>query len=214
VAFFEALGAEGHRALAGTIAAIRRRAPGVPVILDAKRGDIASSNRQYAIAAFDELGADAVTVQPYLGGEALQPFLERPDKLVYVLARTSNPGCGELQDLVVDGVPLYRRVARTVAQTWNANGNCGLVLGATSPRELEEIRGDISPALPVLVPGVGAQGGDLREVIATHRRAGSRALVISVSRSVLWASSGPAFGDAARAEVQRLNAELAAGLGG
>jgi orotidine-5'-phosphate decarboxylase len=209
-AFYEALGADGFRALEETIAAIRTAAPGAAVILDAKRADIGSTNAGYVTAAFDLLGADAITVHPYLGGEALSPFLARSEKLVFVLARTSNPGAGELQDLLTDGVPLYRHVARSVAADWNAAGNCGLVVGATYPDEMRAIREDIPAEMPILVPGVGAQGGDVAAVVAANRAAGSDAFLIAASRSIVYASSGEDFAEAARGAAQALDAEIRA----
>src|SRR6476659_8196632 len=191
-AFYEALGADGFRALAATITAIRAEAPGAAVILDAKRGDIGSTNSGYVTAAFDRLGADALTVHPYLGGEALAPFLGRGDRLVFVLARTSNPGAGEFQDLLADGVPLYRHVARAVARDWNAAGNCGLVVGATYPDELRAVRGDVPAG------------------VAANREAGSDAYLIAASRSILYASGGENFADAARTAAEALNAEIRA----
>jgi orotidine-5'-phosphate decarboxylase len=208
-AFYEALGEDGFRALGETIAAIRTAAPGAAVILDAKRGDIGSTNAGYVAAAFDRLGADAVTVHPYLGGEALAPFLERAEKLVFVLARTSNPGAGELQDLEDrDGVPLYRHVARAVAGGWNAAGNCGLVVGATYPEELRAIREDVPATMPILVPGAGAQGGDVAAVVAANHAAGSEAFLIAASRSIIYASSGDDFAEAAHAAAQALDTEI------
>ncbi len=207
-AFYEALGADGFGALAETIAAIRTTAPDAAVILDAKRADIGSTNAGYVAAAFDRLGADAVTVHPYLGGEALAPFLERADKLVFVLARTSNPGAGELQDLVADGVPLYRHVARTVARNWNGAGNCGLVVGATYPDELRAVRGDVPATMPILIPGVGAQGGDVAAVVVANREAGSDAFLIAASRSIIYASSGEDFAAAVRDAAEALDAEI------
>jgi orotidine-5'-phosphate decarboxylase len=210
-AFYEALGEDGFYALEETIATIRDRAPGAAAILDAKRADIGSTNAGYVAAAFDRLGADAITVHPYLGGEALAPFLARAEKLVFVLARTSNPGAGELQDLEDrDGVPLYRHVARAVARDWNAAGNCGLVVGATYPEEMGAIRADVPTAMPILVPGVGAQGGDVAAVVAAHREAGSDAYLIAASRSILYASPGEDFADAARAAAESLDAEIRA----
>ncbi len=209
-AFYEALGADGFRALEKTIAAIRMSAPGAVVILDAKRADIGSTNAGYVTAAFDRLGADAVTVHPYLGGEALTPFLERAGKLIFVLARTSNPGAGEFQDLLTDGVPLYRHVARAVAGDWNAQGNCGLVVGATYPEEMRAIREDVPVEMPILVPGVGAQGGDVVAVVAANRAAGSDAFLIAASRSIIYASSGKDFAEAARAAAESLDAEIRA----
>jgi orotidine-5'-phosphate decarboxylase len=212
-AFYEALGAEGFRALSETVAAIRGDAPNVAVILDAKRADIGSTNAGYVAAAFDELGADAITVHPYLGGEALAPFLKREDKLVFVLARTSNPGAGELQDLAVDGLPLYRHVARAVANDWNAAGNCGLVVGATYPEEMRAVREDVPASMPILIPGVGAQGGDVTAVVAANRDAGSAAFLINASRSILCASSAEDFAEAARSAAQALDAEIRAARG-
>jgi len=203
-AFYEALGQDGFRALKETVALIRRLAPTAIVILDAKRADIGSTNIGYVHALFDELGADAVTVHPYLGREALGPFLERAEKLVFVLARTSNPGAGEFQDLLFEGTPLYRRVAQSVAENWNSGGNCGLVVGATYPEELRLIREDVGAELPVLVPGVGAQGGDLAAVVDLHREADSDAYLINASRSILYASSGSDFATAARHEAQSI----------
>jgi orotidine-5'-phosphate decarboxylase len=209
-AFYEALGEDGFHALEETIATIRERAPGAAVILDAKRADIGSTNAGYVTAAFDRLGADAITVHPYLGGEALAPFLERTEKLIFVLARTSNPGAGELQDLVADGLPLYRHVARAVASGWNAAGNCGLVVGATYPEEMRAIREDVPAEMPILIPGVGAQGGDVAAVVAANRDAGSDAFLIAASRSIVYASSGEDFANAARAAAQSLDTEVRA----
>jgi len=209
-AFYEALGTEGFRALSETVAAIRDGAPNAAVILDAKRADIDSTNAGYVAAAFDQLGADAITVHPYLGGEALAPFLECTDKLVFVLARTSNPGAGEFQDLVAEGLPLYRHVARAVARDWNAAGNCGLVVGATYPEEMRAIREDVPATMPILIPGVGAQGGDVAATVAANRDAGSDAFLIAASRSIIYASNGEDFAAAARAAAQALDAEIRA----
>lgn len=209
-AFFEALGADGFDALAETVAAIRRNAPNAAVILDAKRADIGSTNAGYVAAAFDELGADAITVHPYLGGEALAPFLQRTDRLVFVLARTSNPGAGEFQDLVADDIPLYRHVARAVARDWNAAGNCGLVVGATYPEEMRLVREDVPAEMPILIPGAGAQGGDVAAVVAANREAGSDAFLINSSRSILYASAGEDFAEAARTAAEALDAEIRA----
>jgi orotidine-5'-phosphate decarboxylase len=207
-AFYEALGADGLRALEQTFAAVREAAPGAATILDAKRADIGSTNAGYVAAAFERLGADAVTVHPYLGGEALAPFLERREKLVFVLARTSNPGAGELQDLVADGLPLYRHVARAVAREWNGAGNCGLVVGATYPEELRAVRGDVPATMPILIPGAGAQGGDVAAVVAANREAGSDAYLVNASRSILYASAGEDFAEAARAAARSLDEEI------
>jgi orotidine-5'-phosphate decarboxylase len=208
-AFYEAHGPDGVRALIRTIALIHERAPAVPVLLDAKRGDLANTSRLYARASFDVCGADAVTVQPYMGEDALAPFLERADRGVFVLCRTSNPGAGELQDVQVEGEPLYLRVARLAAGRWNARGNCGLVVGATWPAELRAIRA-AAPDLPILLPGIGAQGGDLEGSVRAGVDARGQGLLISASRTVLYASSGRDFARAARAEAERLRAAIEA----
>src|SRR5512146_2476916 len=161
-AHFAALRAED--ALERLIAHIHATHPGVPVILDAKRGDIGSTAQHYAGEAFDRYGADAVTANPYLGRDSVQPFLDRADKGVVILCRTSNPGAGDLQDLVVDGRPLYQHVAEKIAREWNGHGNCALVVGATWPEQLREVRAIVGD-VPFLVPGVGAQGGDVQAVV-------------------------------------------------
>jgi orotidine-5'-phosphate decarboxylase len=211
VAFYEALGTPGLDALASTISHIARTAPQVPVILDAKRGDIEATNEGYVRAAFDELGAHAITVHPYLGGASLAPFLDRAERGVFVLARTSNAGAGELQDLPIDGLPLYRHVARRVARDWNRHGNCGLVVGATYPEELGLIREDVGADMPILVPGVGAQGGDLQAAVRANR--GSAAFVINASRSILYAQPAKEdadddFAAAARRAVESVNSAI------
>ena len=206
IAHFAALGAED--ALQRLIAHIHAAHPGVPVILDAKRGDIGSTAQNYAIEAFDRYGADAVTANPYLGRDSVQPFLDRADKGVVILCRTSNPGAGDFQDLDVrnndgTGKPLYQRVAETVARDWNGNGNCMLVVGATWPEQLRDVRAIVGD-MPLLIPGVGAQGGDVEAVVTNGRTADGGGLVISSSRAILYAGSGPDFADAARAATIEL----------
>lgn len=213
-AFYEALGTDGFRALSETVEAIRSSAPGAATILDAKRADIGSTNAGYVTAIFDQLEVDAVTVHPYLGGEALEPFLARREKLILVLARTSNPGAGEFQDLLSGDLPLYRQVARAVAGGWNAAGNCGLVVGATYPDEMRQIREDVPPSMPILIPGAGAQGGDVTAAVAANREAGSDAFLIAASRSIIYASPGEDFADAARTAAQALDAEIRAAAEG
>ncbi|MFZ5663148.1 MAG: orotidine-5'-phosphate decarboxylase [Pseudomonadota bacterium] len=201
IAHFAALGAE--HALARLIAHIHAAHPGIPVILDSKRGDIGSTAQHYAAEAFDRYRADAVTVNPYLGRDSVQPFLDRADKGVIVLCRTSNPGAGDLQDLLVHGRPLYQQVAQKVAHEWNAHGNCALVVGATWPEQLREVRGIVGD-LPFLVPGVGAQGGDVEAVVRNARTADGAGLIVSSSRAILYASSGDDFADAAREAARAL----------
>jgi orotidine-5'-phosphate decarboxylase len=202
-AFYEAQGLAGQRALLRTVALIHEMAPEVPVLLDAKRGDMANTSRLYARAVFEAYAADGVTIQPYQGEEALAPFLEWADRGIFVLCRTSNPGAAELQDLRVDGEPLYRVVARRVAEHWNTRGNCGLVVGATWPDELRAIRA-AAPSLPILLPGIGAQAGDLEASVRAGHDAEGAGLLVSASRSVLYASSGADYAGAARAEAERL----------
>lgn len=205
IAHFAALGAED--ALTRLIAHIHAAHPGVPVILDAKRGDIGSTAQNYAIEAFDRYRADAVTVNPYLGRDSLQPYLDRADKGVVVLCRTSNAGAGDLQDLVVDGRPLYQHVAAKVAGEWNTNGNCLLVVGATWPQQLREVRALVGD-LPFLVPGVGAQGGDVEAVVKNGCTTDGSGLLVSSSRAILYASSGDDFAEAARVAAQTLREQI------
>jgi orotidine-5'-phosphate decarboxylase len=194
IAHFAALGAED--ALHRLIAYIHAAHPGVPVILDSKRGDIGSTAQRYASEAFDRYAADAVTVNPYLGRDSVQPFLDRADKGVVILCRTSNPGAGDLQDLIVDGRPLYQHVAETIARDWNAHGNCALVVGATWPEQLREVRAIVGD-MPFLVPGVGAQGGDVAAVIGNAKTTDGTGLVVSSSRAILYASRRDDFAEAA-----------------
>jgi orotidine-5'-phosphate decarboxylase len=196
IAHFAALGAED--ALQRLIAHVHAAHPRVPVILDSKRGDIGSTAAHYAHEAFERYGADAVTVNPYLGRDSAQPFLDRADKGVVVLCRTSNPGSGEFQNLPLDGRPLYQYVAQRVAHEWNANGNCLLVMGATWPRELQEVR-ELVGDLPFLVPGIGAQGGDVEAVLRNGATRDGTGLVISSSRAILYAGADADFAAAARA---------------
>lgn len=202
-AFYEAHGAEGIAALHRTIADIRIIAPDVPVILDAKRADIGNTNAGYVDAAFSFLQADAITVHPYLGAEALQPFLARANKGVIVLCRTSNPGAGEFQDLSVNGEPLYRFVARRVSNEWNKNGNCALVVGATYPAELHEVRGIVGD-MPILIPGIGAQGGDVEKTVTAGKDSRGQGMIINSSRGIIFASKGADFAEAARRETNKL----------
>jgi orotidine-5'-phosphate decarboxylase len=206
-AFYEAHGPDGLQALQRTITYIHERAPDVPVLLDAKRGDMANTSHAYARAIFDIYGADAVTVQPYQGQEALAPFLERADRGVFILCRTSNPGAGELQDLPVGRDPLYLHLAGRVADAWNTHGNCGLVVGATWPDELRAVRSRAA-ALPILLPGIGAQGGDLAASVRAGLDADGMGLLVSVSRGVIYASSDDDFAAAARRAATRLRDEI------
>jgi len=205
IAHFAAQRAED--ALERLIAHIHDAHPRVPVILDAKRGDIGSTAQHYATEAFDRYRADAITANPYLGRDAVQPFLDRTDKGVILLCRTSNPGARDLQDLDVGGEPLYQHVAQLVARNWNANGNCALVVGATYPAELAAVRALIGD-MPILVPGVGAQGGDVAAVVRNGTDARGAGLIISSSRAILYASDGADFAEGAKREAQKLRAEI------
>lgn len=199
-AFYESRGLSGIEALKLTCDYIKQTYQDIPIIIDAKRADIGNTNEGYVAFIFDYLGADAVTVHPYLGREALQPFLDQKDKGIIILCRTSNPGSGEFQDLTVDGKPLYQRVAENVAKTWNANGNCAVVVGATYPEELAAVCAIVGD-MPILIPGVGAQGGDVEKTVKAN---GSKRAMINSSRGILFASSGDDFAEAARAEAQKL----------
>jgi uridine monophosphate synthetase len=189
-AFFEALGPEGWAVLKAVIEAIRlesmRRGSRIPVILDAKRGDIASTAEAYARSAFDMLGADAITLSPYLGRDSIEPFIRDREKGVFVLCKTSNPAAADLQDLrIVDGDttgPLYNHVARLASQ-WNTRGNIGIVVGANYPETLAEVR-QLVPELWFLVPGVGAQGGDLEAALAAGLRPDGKGLLVNVGRGI------------------------------
>ena len=206
-AFFEAHGDEGWQALRETIQYILDTAPDVPVILDAKRSDIGNTNNGYVESAFEHLRADAVTVQPYMGGESLKEFFERKDKNIFVMCKNSNPGSGEFQDLDVGGEPLYLRVARAFAQKWNSNGNCGLVVGATYPEDIKRVRA-VAPDMPLLIPGVGTQGGNLEESVKNGKDAKGRGFIISTTRVIMYASNGDNFAEAARAKAQELHGAI------
>jgi len=198
LAFYEALGAEGWHVLAETIRLVPEP---VLVIGDAKRGDVGHTSVAYAQALFDICGFDAVTVSPYLGRDSLQPFLSRPDRGAFILCRTSNPGARDFQDLIVleensRPRPLYQVVAERVAK-WNEAGNCGLVVGATYPAEILSVR-QLAPDLPLLIPGVGAQAGDLAAAVQAGVNAAGELAVINSSRQIIYASSGADFALAAR----------------
>jgi orotidine-5'-phosphate decarboxylase len=198
---------EAEDQLERTIDYIQSTYPGIPVILDSKRGDVGNTAERYAIEAFERYHADAVTVSPYLGGDSMEPFLKYEDKGVIILCRTSNPGAGDLQDLEVGGRRLFHIVADLAARRWNTRGNCALVVGATYPRELAEVR-EIAGNMPFLVPGVGAQGGDVAQAVQSGQTAAGAGLVISSSRSILYASSGEDFVSAARAATLKLRDQI------
>jgi orotidine-5'-phosphate decarboxylase len=209
-AFYEAHGDVGLRALRETIQYAQSVAPEVPIILDAKRADIGNTNNGYVSYAFDYLNVDAITVHPYMGGESLAEFFARADKGIFVMCKNSNLGSGEFQDLEINGEPLYLHLARAFATTWNANNNCGLVVGATYPADISRVRA-IAPAMPLLIPGVGAQGGDLEASVKAARNIDG-GFILSTSRAVLYVSSGTDFADVARTEAQKLDAHIRAAL--
>lgn len=206
IAFYEREGIAGISALIETVAYIRIVDSNIPVILDAKRADIGNTNKGYVEAAFDSYEVDAITVHPFLGQEALKPFLEQKDKGIIVLCRTSNPGAGEFQDLVVeDGMlPLYQIVAYRVAKFWNYNSNCAVVVGATYPEELEEVRGIVGD-IPILIPGIGKQGGDIEKTVKAGINSKKQGIIINSSRGIIFASSGSDFAQAAREKTVELD---------
>lgn len=202
-AFYGAMGVRGWEALLRTVEQVPE---GIPVILDAKVGDIGNTAERYAHMAYHEVGADAVTVNPYMGFDAVEPFLAHPDRCAFLVCLSSNPGSADLQRLQVGGRPLYRVVVEK-AVAWSRRGPCGLVVGATHPEELREVRED-APDLPLLIPGVGAQGGDLEGVARFGTDPMGEMAVVNVSRSVLYASGGEDFAAAARRETERLREAL------
>ena len=212
IAYFAAHGAEDQ--LERLMQHMRANAPRVPVILDAKRGDIGSTAEQYAREAFERYGADAVTLSPFMGFDSVEPYLRYPGKGAFLLCRTSNPGGDDFQNqrlASVDGQPLlYEHIARLAQGPWNKNGQLGLVVGATYPAEIERVRA-IAPHVPLLIPGVGAQGGDAAATV----RAGWRQdgpIIVNSSRAILYASNGEDFATAARHEAQRTRNLLQAAI--
>jgi len=218
IAYFAAHRAEPQ--LERLVARMKAVAPRVPVILDAKRGDIGSTAEQYAREAFERYGADAVTLSPFMGFDSVEPYLRYPGKGAFLLCRTSNPGGDDLQNqrlAGLDGQPLlYEHVARLAQGPWNLNGQLGLVVGATYPQEIERVRA-LAPTLPLLIPGVGAQGGDAAATVRAGWRGNAQRstgpVVVNSSRAILYASSGTDFADAARRAAEATRATLAAARG-
>ena len=219
IAYFAAHRAEGQ--LERLMEHMRRVAPHVPIILDAKRGDIGSTAEQYAIEAFERYGADAVTLSPFMGWDSVQPYLKYHGKGAFLLCRTSNPGGDDLQNqhlASVDGQPrVYEHIAKLAQGPWNLNGQLGLVVGATYPKEIERVR-ELAPTVPLLIPGVGAQGGDaVATVKAGLRVSGGQnglvttgPIIVNSSRAVLYASKGADFAQAARQVAEQTRATLEA----
>ncbi len=205
IAYFAACRAEDQ--LEALITHIHEKHPGIPVILDAKRGDIGATAEQYASEAFERFEADAVTVNPYMGRDTLEPWLAYQEKGVILLCRTSNPGGSDLQFLDVGGEKLYERVARLAAQTWNTSGQMALVVGATFPAEIARVR-EIVGDMPLLVPGIGAQGGDIEATVRAGRTVDGTGLMINSSRAILYAGKDENFHVAARAVAQETRAAI------
>jgi len=210
IAFYEGMGLAGLSALIRTVAYIKQYAPDVPVIGDTK-ADIGNTNQEYVKSVFEIFGFDAVTISPYLGGEALQPFLDREDKGIFVLCRTSNPGAEEFQDLLVRPVgtekeaPLYEYVASQVANQWNENGNCGLVVGATYSDELAEVRNIVGDNIPILIPAIGAQGGKTEAAVKAGKNSRGQGMIINSSRAIIFASKERDFAEVARQKTLELH---------
>jgi orotidine-5'-phosphate decarboxylase len=198
---------EAEDQLERTIEYIHQHHPGIPVILDSKRGDVGNTAERYALEAFERYGADAVTVNPYLGSDSLEPFLKYEDRGVIVLCRTSNPGAGDLQDLDTGGRKVYEVVAQLAASRWNSRGNCALVVGATYPQELAQVRA-LTGDMPFLVPGVGAQGGDVQAVVTHGQTATGDGLMVSSSRAILYAASDETWIEAARTATRTLRDQI------
>jgi len=195
IAYFAALGAEDQ--LLDICRHIRERHPGLPIVLDAKRGDIGSTAEQYAREAFERYGADAVTVNPYMGRDSVQPYIDYGDRGVIILCRTSNPGGADLQDMrLANGTPLYLHVADQVARVWDTTGQCALVVGATVPDEIAQVRRRVGD-MPLLIPGIGAQGGDVRATVRAGRTAAGTGMMINSSRAILYAGAGSDWAEAA-----------------
>jgi len=237
IAFYASRGEEGLRDLVKTVRMINDVAPDVPVVLDIKRADIGNTNRGYVEEAFEIIGADAATVNPYFGSEALLPFLERRDKGIIILCRTSNKGAAEFQNRMVvveegevqyqgvkrqvldptptptgepavSAVPFYQLVAHNVARKWNRHGNCALVVGATAPSELVNVRAIVGDGFPILIPGIGKQGGDLEAAVKAGMDSKGEGMIINSSSGIIFASNGDDFVKAARGETAKLHNEI------
>jgi orotidine-5'-phosphate decarboxylase len=212
-AFYEVNGPEGIIALERTVAYIRDNHPDILIILDAKKGDIGNTSRAYARAAFDKLGFDSITVNGYMGRDAVIPFSEKEDRLVFVLCRTSNKAAGEVQDLRITDDPLFLRMAELIVD-WNENGNLGMVVGATFPEELKTVRERVGYDIPILVPGVGSQGGDLEKVLEYGTDEKGWGVLINVSRGIMFAflKEGGEYLDEARKSALRYYDSIEKGM--
>lgn len=206
-AFYEGRGSQGIEELKMTCDYLKKKHPNVLIFLDAKRADIGNTNKQYVAYAFDYLNADAITLHPYVGQEGISPFLERSDRGCIILCRTSNEGAKEFQDLKINGKTLYSIVAKEVSEKWNMRNNCMLVVGATYPDEMKQIR-SIDDTIPFLIPAIGAQGGDLEASVKAGINSKKEGIVVSTSRVVLFASNGEDFADAARRETVKIKDKI------
>ncbi|MBW3568635.1 orotidine-5'-phosphate decarboxylase [Candidatus Parcubacteria bacterium] len=206
-AFYEALGSDGIQMLEETCDYIREKYPAIPILLDFKRGDIGNTNQKYAQFAFDYLEVDAVTLHPFFGRSSLQAFLDFKDKGMVIMIKSSNDDSSELQDLKVEGGKLFEHLAFQVKTHWNENENCLLMVGATYPRELASVRKIAGDKMQILVPGVGAQGG-VAEMLKAGLNSQGRGLIVSASRSVLYASNKEDFADAARQAAEKLKTQI------
>lgn len=204
-AMYEATGTDGIYQLKKTCDYINANYPKIPIILDFKRADIGNTNNYYADFAFKYLNVGAITINPYMGKTANNEFLSYKDKGIIVLCKTSNPGAGEFQDLIIDGTPLYQLVAKNVMTSWNTNKNCLLVMGATYADELAQVRKIVGPNTVFLVPGVGAQGGDVKSFVTAGLGANKRGLIINSSREILYSSRGKDFAEAARTKALNIS---------
>lgn len=206
-AFYEAGGAKTIEQLNATIQYIKATYPEIPVLLDAKRGDIGNTNKQYASFSFDYCQADAMTIQPYQGVKAVEPFFTNPNKGVFVLAKTSNPDSSLFQNIETDNSPLYLKVIQGFLKEYGGKNNCFFVAGATYPKEMAEIRKIVGDA-PLLVPGIGAQGGDVESMVSAGLNQGSAGLIINSSRGVLYAGAGEDFANKSREAAISLRDEI------
>lgn len=203
-AFFEENGSEGIKTLEQICDYINSNYPEIPIIYDCKRGDIGNTNKAYAVSAFDKLKVDAVTLHPYFGKESLLPFLEYKDKGQIILIKSSNEGSGEIQNLDIGDKKLFEYISEKVVNEWNENNNCLLMIGATYPNEMASARQIAGDEIPFLVPGVGAQSGDIGAMLNAGLNSNKKGLIVSSTRAILYASDGDDFADAAKNETIKL----------
>jgi orotidine-5'-phosphate decarboxylase len=204
MAFYESLGIQGINVLQKTIDYIPKK---IVIILDGKRNDIGNTASKYAKTVFETFQADATTINPYLGKDGITPFLSYKDKCSFILCRTSNPSAGDFQDILSPSVPLYEIVAKKIKE-WNTNQNCGAVVGATYPKELKKIRTILGEEIPLLIPGIGSQGGDVKQTIQYGTNSKGEMAIINSSRAVIYAADNQDFADKSREKTMQLNNEI------